>query len=219
MSQSTTIRRLMIAPCALLATLLAVNPVLAQGHGGGGHAGALGAGHAGGGARGYGGYHGGYGGHRGGYGGWGWGWGLGALGYGLFLATLPLVYATYWLEGVPYYYANNNYYTWNGAVGQYETVSPPPGVVSQAVAAPASAGGAAALAPEPAPAAADLFAYPKNGQSETQQASDRYECHRWAVSQIGFDPVASTAPTPAAKRQDYRRAQAACLEGRGYSVQ
>ena len=35
------------------------------------------------------------------------------------------------------------------------------------------------------------FAYPRLGQSEQQAAKDRYECHRWAVSQTGFDPNAA----------------------------
>ena len=36
------------------------------------------------------------------------------------------------------------------------------------------------------------YAYPNAGQSEQQQAKDRFECHQWAVSQSGFDP--SSAP-------------------------
>jgi hypothetical protein len=64
-----------------------------------------------------------------------------------------------------------------------------------------------------------LIAYPKNGQSADQQGKDKFECHQWAVTQSGFDPTqgASATATPA-KRSDYMRAQAACLEGRGYSV-
>jgi hypothetical protein len=122
---------------------------------------------------------------------------------------------------VPYYYADANYYSWNAAAGEYETVRPPPEVESQ-------------IATQE-PTTADLFVYPKNNQNADQQARDRYECHRWATNQSGFDPTqpagapaaASTptaGPSAAAKvaaptmRQDYLRAQAACLEGRGYSV-
>ena len=67
----------------------------------------------------------------------------------------------------------------------------------------------------------DLIAYPKNGQTPEQQAKDKFECHQWAVGQSGFDPTpgAAAAGTAANKRTDYMRAQAACLEGRGYSVQ
>ena len=41
------------------------------------------------------------------------------------------------------------------------------------------------------------YVYPSAGQSEQQQAKDRYECHQWAVTQSGFDP--STAPPLAAQ--------------------
>jgi hypothetical protein len=64
---------------------------------------------------------------------------------------------------------------------------------------------------------------PRNGQSADQQASDRYECYRFAVAQSGFDPLAAAgSSTPAATAQhdsEYSRAQAACLEGRGYGIQ
>jgi hypothetical protein len=215
---------------ALVAGVTLTTAAFAQ-HGGGGHAGGFGGGHAagiGGGYRGgyggyRGGYRGGYGGWRGGYGyggygyrgwygGWGgWGWGLG---YGAFLATLPLYYSTWWWGGVPYYYAYNNYYVWNPSMGGYVTVTPPPEVSSR------MAGGAPAASGQvpSGPASTSLFAYPKNGQTKEQQATDRFECHRWAVSQTGFDPTLAGGTAPM-KGQDYRRAQAACLEGRGYSVQ
>jgi len=59
--------------------------------------------------------------------------------------------------------------------------------------------------------------YPKNGQTEEQQGKDKFECHRWAAGQTGFDPTQATGAAPG-KRSDYFRAQAACLEGRGYTV-
>ncbi len=40
------------------------------------------------------------------------------------------------------------------------------------------------------------FAYPNGGQSQDQQAADRFQCHQWSVSQTGFDPT--TAPQLAA---------------------
>src|ERR1035438_6529469 len=94
--------------CGLIAAAAAISPASAQ-HAGGGHAavGHGGFGH-------YGGYRGGWGyGWRGGY--WGpWGWG--GLGLGLYFATLPLYYSTVWWDGVPYYYADDTYYRWNGTV-------------------------------------------------------------------------------------------------------
>jgi hypothetical protein len=189
------LRSFSVALCACSA-LLAGAPAFAQ-HGGW---------HGGGGGW-HGGWHGGYGWRGGFYG--PWGWGLGGLGLGLYFATLPYYYSTYWWGGVPYYYADNNYYIWNGGVGQYQTVAPPAEVLSQA-------GGQAGGGQAPGPS--ELIAYPKNGQSEDQLGRDKFECHRWAAAQTGFDPTQFGGGSAPAKRSDYFRAQAACLEGRGYSV-
>lgn len=68
-------------------------------------------------------------------------------------------------------------------------------------------------APPIAPAAAypqaqqQIFMYPKNGQSEAQQALDKRECQQWASAQVR----STSGP-------DYRRAMLACLDGRGYSM-
>lgn len=68
-----------------------------------------------------------------------------------------------------------------------------------------------------------IFVYPRLGQSEELQARDRYECHSWAVSQTQYDPTQPSADNmPAVQRSqtyaDYRRAEDACLDGRGYTV-
>ena len=107
-----------------------------------------------------------------------------------------------WWNGVPYYYADSTYYRWNPGVNQYETVNPPAGLEAQA-------------APADQP---DLIAYPKNGQSQEQQGKDKFECHRWAVGQTGFDPTQPAGGAAPGRRADYFRAQGACLEGRGYTV-
>jgi hypothetical protein len=216
MQIQSAVRSIIPVGC-LVAAMLSGGAALAQGHaGGGGHFG--GGGHAAVAHGGYGGgYHGGYGGYRGGYGyggyrgGYGWrggyygGWGWGGLGLGLYFATLPLYYSTLWWEGVPYYYADDTYYRYDGSARQYVTVAPPAEVQSQ--------NGAQE------PVGTDLIAYPKNGQSAEQQAKDKYECHHWATTQSGFDPTqGATATASPLKRTDYMRAQAACLDGRGYSV-
>lgn len=220
---------------ALSAVLLAsgsagAGPGGGGGHGGGAHAGG-GFGHAGpsfrgsgtrpyglgryarSGASGY--YHGGY--YHGGYG-WrgyygrnGRFWGWGGVGLGLYLAYLPWDYETYWWNGSPYYYANDLYYVWDGDLGEYEAVDPPTGLTETA---PSDA--------TPAPLVSEhLFAYPKSGQSEAQQQQDRNDCRRWAIAQTGMDPQ-QTGPAPETKdpesRRSYLRAEAACLEGRNYSV-
>ena len=41
-----------------------------------------------------------------------------------------------------------------------------------------------------------LYVYPNNGQDNEQISQDRYDCHRWAVHETGFDPTQfdQTAP-------------------------
>jgi hypothetical protein len=78
-------------------------------------------------------------------------------------------------------------------------------------------------APSVSPASAErIFVYPRKGQSEELQAKDRYECHRWGVSQTGYDPTQPTSGMPGAQlnqmRADYKRAMSACLDGRGYTM-
>jgi Family of unknown function (DUF6515) len=147
---------------------------------------------------------------------------------GLAIGVLPPGYSTVWVHGVPYYYANDVYYT-QGPDG-YAVVAPPndadiatapppggapPGTPPQGAPPPPSAGSQGA-------AAEDFFIYPKNGQPDEQQAKDRYECHRWAATQTGFDRAQPSGGVPpqlaSQKRSDYRRAMSACLEARGYTV-
>jgi hypothetical protein len=69
------------------------------------------------------------------------------------------------------------------------------------------------------PGSSNIYAYPKNGQTDAQAATDRFECHQWAVSQTGFDPSnGSDQPASANAPSDYRRAMIACLDARGYSA-
>ena len=76
---------------------------------------------------------------------------------------------------------------------------------------------------EESPIADRIFIYPKKGQSEKQQATDRYECHSWSTDQSGFDPTKPGGNVAESqysiKHDDYQRAMKACLEARGYSVQ
>jgi hypothetical protein len=199
-----------------------------SGGGGGGHAnyavgarGSYGGAHY---ASGYGGGgyygHGGYNGHggfygRGFYGGYGHGgfWHGGCcfgprFGFGWFLPVLPAFYATYWWGGIPYYYANDAYYTWSPDYNGYVATDPPAGPADNDSQPPPGSA--------QAPASGQTYNYPKNGQTDEQQASDRYQCHQWAVSQSGYDPTRNGAAI--AGQDDYHRALTACMEGRGYSV-
>jgi len=119
---------------------------------------------------------------------------------------LPLYYQTIWVGGIPYYYANGTYYA--QTAGGYLIVDPPQGVVSQESPPLASA-----------PSEDRLFVYPRKDQGEKQQAEDRYQCHRWAVDQTGYDPTIVSGGAPSIqKRADYQRAMTACLDARGYTA-
>ena len=170
------------------------------GHGGG-YSGGYCGGHGGGYRGGYGGYHGGWYGGHGGYRGWyygGW-W----YPWAVTIPFLPFYYQTFWVGGYPYYYADGTYYA--PTADGYMTVNPPQGAVNQIP-----------------PSTERIFVYPRQGQSEELQAKDRYECHSWAVSQTGYDPIQPPASIPTAqmnqKRADYHRALDACLDGRGYTM-
>jgi hypothetical protein len=118
---------------------------------------------------------------------------------GAVVRVLPRGYVTLYLGSFPYYYANYTYYSWDREVSGYRVVEEP---------ADADSGTAVPT---------DLFVYPKAGQNEEQVAKDRYECHRWAVSETGSDPSAGEPLTDAA-RAEYHRAMTACLEARSYAV-
>jgi hypothetical protein len=127
---------------------------------------------------------------------------------GVFVPALPAFYTTLVLGGATYFYANDTYYAWRAAQHQYEVVAAPADAESAQVTATSGGG-----------TDGKTFIYPKAGQSEDQQAKDRYECHRWAVDQTGFDPSLGSPPAgQAAKVDDYHRAMSACLEARDYTV-
>jgi hypothetical protein len=138
---------------------------------------------------------------------------------GVAIAALPLGYTTVRVRGRPYYYANDVYYT-QGPDGY--VVADPPSESDVVTTPPPGAPPPGTPGGGPNTGAEDFFIYPKNGQSDAQQAADRYECHRWAATQTGFDPTQPSGGVPpqqaSQKRADYRRAMSACLEARGYTV-
>ena len=50
------------------------------------------------------------------------------------------------------------------------------------------------------PASAEVFAYPKKGQTQQQFEQDQFSCHKWAKDQTGVDPSkpqgTAAAPPP-----------------------
>ena len=133
--------------------------------------------------------------------------------FGLFVPFLPFAYTTIWISGIPYYYANETYYT--ETPGGYVVVEPPQdqGEVSETPPDTQQSNESTEN---------KMFIYPRKGQSEKQQASDRYECHTWAVGQTNYDPTIIPSGIPAdqimQKRADYRRAMGGCLDSRGYTA-
>jgi len=126
---------------------------------------------------------------------------------GLVVPVLPNFYTTVLIGGTSYYYADGVYYRWYPDRSAYIVVEEPKGVETSRE----------EVIPD------ELFVYPRAGQTDEQMARDRYECHRWAVDQTGFDPTRPlggvAAEQNAQKRSDYNRATKSCLEARNYSVQ
>jgi hypothetical protein len=122
--------------------------------------------------------------------------------FGAVILDRPAFFSLVTIGAVAYLYANGVYYREHSG-GGYEVVPPP-------------VEGAATLPPTKA------YVYPGQAQSAQQQATDEYDCHKWAVAQTGYDPTgAATGQRALAspqQRDGYQRASHACLEGRGYTV-
>jgi hypothetical protein len=121
--------------------------------------------------------------------------------YGLFVGTLPGYYSSFWYDDTRYFYADHTYYTYEPTRRGYVVARSPYGDDEEY---------------DNEELGDDLYIYPARGQSEQQQADDRYECHRWAASEADYDPLDDEYD--ADLRKDYQRAMTACLTGRGYTV-
>jgi hypothetical protein len=122
--------------------------------------------------------------------------------FGLFVGTLPGSYTSFSYGSTRYYYSDHHYYLYEPARRGYVVVRSPYGDDDREYL--------------DSRLERDLYIYPAQGQSEQEQADDRYDCHRWAVDETGYDPLDDDYD--AVLRDDYRRAITACLTGRGYTV-
>ncbi|MBC3411394.1 hypothetical protein HU720_08765 [Pseudomonas sp. SWRI51] len=125
--------------------------------------------------------------------------------YGVRVSYLPSYAREVWSGGALFFLVADTWYQYQSSSQEYVVVSPP------------------VQAPAPLPVqqqgnSYDVVAYPMYGQGPEQQEQDRFQCHRWAVSQSGFDPATATYAPPANVADNYRRALGACLGGRGYSI-
>jgi|GEM_PF-6533864 len=125
---------------------------------------------------------------------------------GVYVPMLPGYYVVRRVSGVDYYVANDVYYVGSGS--GYRVVD-----------RPADDDG---WAEDVAQNDQAQYAYPRQNQSEEQQSRDKWECHSWAQQQSGFDPTRAQGGVPAdetaRRRDDYQRANAACMDARGYEM-
>ena len=121
---------------------------------------------------------------------------------GLLVPFLPSFHTTFWVNGIPNYYANEVYYTQSPA--GYVVAERPKGEISQT------------------PPGKQLFLYPRQKQSARIQVIDRLECQTWALNQTHYNPdkppVDMTEAQKTQGQDAYQRAMEACLEARGYVV-
>ena len=121
--------------------------------------------------------------------------------YGVRVNYLPDYARQVWVGSALFFVAAGTYYQYLEDSREYVVVNPP-----------------VASAPVQQGSGYDVIAYPAYGQTPQQIEQDRYQCHRWAVEQTGFDPAAASYAPPAQVADNYRRALGACLSGRGYSI-
>jgi hypothetical protein len=121
---------------------------------------------------------------------------------GAIVAELPVGFIGFNIGLATYYFANDTYYSWYPEKEAFIVVDKPRGADEAIKDATRSR----------------LFVYPNSDQSETQQAKDRYECHEWSVTESGVDPTLEEETFSGQAYEDYKRAMAACLAGRDYTV-
>ena len=116
--------------------------------------------------------------------------------------ALPAFATLLTIGALSYYIANDVTYR-RLPDGGYEVVDPPIAEPVRGAASPR------------------VFVYPRLGQSAELQARDEYECHGWAVTHSGFDPALAALGQlrgSEGQQRDHVRANAACMDGRGYTL-
>jgi Family of unknown function (DUF6515) len=100
-----------------------------------------------------------------------------------------------------YFHINATYFLWEPATKNYVVVEKP-----------ADEGVAATHLSQ----TQTLIIYPKQGQSDTQRATDKAHCELWAANETATDKTLTLEQRLV--KPNYYRAMVACLEGQGYSV-
>ncbi len=60
---------------------------------------------------------------------------------------------------------------------------------------------------------ADMFIYPKEGQSKEKQEMDEFQCHKWAEEQSGVNPASVARDATAPQPQTQTRKEGGVLRG------
>ncbi len=128
---------------------------------------------------------------------------------GALITVPPPGYRIVYIDSHPYYLAGGVYYIWDDLRRGYRVV-PPPEVINET-------NESSEELPNTPENSLDLFVYPNAGQSENEQANDRYDCHLWAVGETDFDPNLEESSFEL-EHSEYKRAVTACLEARDYTV-
>lgn len=121
---------------------------------------------------------------------------------GIGIHVLPRGYRSFRHNHTHYYFADGVYYRWNDFRRKYIVVDAPPVTQESSIDSQVS----------------QQFVYPAQGQSTDQTSLDRYECYLWSVQQTGVEPAQHSSTTDQKALNNYQRANGACLEARGYSV-
>ena len=125
---------------------------------------------------------------------------------GIGVSFLPPFYTTVWFGGSPYYYADQTYYAWRPERREYVVTQPP----------------RSNRTGRTIPAATRSSCTRRTDRARSSSRRIATNATPGPCSRAASIPRARAAVSRdseiESKRADYRRAEGACLEGRGYSV-
>jgi hypothetical protein len=130
---------------------------------------------------------------------------------GLVIPVLPIGYTRVWVEGDPYYVADDVYYVREPR--GYRIVDRPEGDHHHEE--PRRDGPTPTYVKTEKSPTDELAITAQRGQSLTQQSFDRIDCERAAIRNTGYEPAAGGG---AVKKAEWVKDVASCMGGKGYAV-
>ncbi len=131
---------------------------------------------------------------------------------GLVIPVLPIGYTRVWVDGDPYYVADDVYYVREPR--GYRIVDRPEGMHDHEE--PRRDGPTPTYVKTEKSPSDELVISPARGQTATQQSFDRIDCERAAIRNTGYEPAVPDAG--AVKKAEWVKDVAACMSGKGYAV-